>query len=118
MVSRRADRSRSASRSGVAGVSDWHRARRTGRADVRLQQGQRRPRLRQDPFLNGVIKSAVGFKGWIMSDWKSVYGWEDALKGLDQHSGVQLDEQEWFVGPLREAYARGRIPKARLSDMV
>jgi beta-glucosidase len=71
-----------------------------------------------DPFLNGVIKSAVGFKGWIMSDWKSVYGWEDALKGLDQHSGVQLDEQEWFVGPLREAYARGRIPKARLSDMV
>jgi beta-glucosidase len=71
-----------------------------------------------DPILNGVIKNAVGFKGWIMSDWKAVYGWEDALKGLDQHSGAQLDEQEWFAGPLREAYAQGRFPKARLSDMV
>jgi beta-glucosidase len=29
-----------------------------------------------------------------------------------------VDEQEWFVGPLREAYARGDFPKERLSDMV
>jgi beta-glucosidase len=53
-----------------------------------------------------------------MSDWKAVYGWDYALKGLDQHSGVQVDEEEWFVGPLREAYARGDFPKERLSDMV
>jgi beta-glucosidase len=31
---------------------------------------------------------------------------------------VQLDETEWFVGPLREAHAQGRFPKERLSDMV
>jgi beta-glucosidase len=71
-----------------------------------------------DALLNGVVKGAIGYKGFIMSDWKAVYGWDDALKGLDQHSGVQVDEQEWFVGPLREAYARGDFPKERLSDMV
>jgi beta-glucosidase len=71
-----------------------------------------------DPILNGAIKNAIGFKGWIMSDWKAVYGWDFALKGLDQHSGVQLDAKEWFVGPLREAYEQGKFPKERLSDMV
>ncbi len=71
-----------------------------------------------DPVLNGAIKKAIGFKGFIMSDWKAVYGWDFALKGLDQHSGVQLDEEEWFVGPLRQAYQEGKLPKERLSDMV
>jgi beta-glucosidase len=71
-----------------------------------------------DIVLNKQIKDAIGFKGFVMSDWKSVYSWNFALKGLDQHSGVQLDEQEWFIGPLREAYTTGRFPKERLSDMV
>jgi beta-glucosidase len=71
-----------------------------------------------DTLLNKQIKDAIGFKGFVMSDWKAVYGWDFALKGLDQHSGVQLDEQEWFVNPLREAYARGQFTKERLSDMV
>jgi beta-glucosidase len=71
-----------------------------------------------DTLLNKQIKEAIGFKGFVMSDWKAVYGWDYALKGLDQHSGVQLDEKEWFVGPLREAYAKGLFPKERLSEMV
>lgn len=71
-----------------------------------------------DTVLNRQIKDAIGFRGFIMSDWKAVYGWDFALKGLDQHSGIQLDQQEWFVGPLREAYQQGRFPKERLSDMV
>jgi beta-glucosidase len=71
-----------------------------------------------DPLLNGVVKGAIGYKGFIMSDWRAVWSWAFALKGLDQHSGVQVDEQEWFDGPLREAYARGDFPKERLSDMV
>jgi beta-glucosidase len=70
-----------------------------------------------EPLL-GVVKDQLGFKGWIMSDWKAVYSWDFALKGLDQHSGAQLDEQEWFNGPLREAYAAGEVPEARLSDMA
>jgi beta-glucosidase len=71
-----------------------------------------------DTILNKQIKQAIGFKGFVMSDWKAVYGWDYAMKGLDQHSGVQLDQKEWFVGPLREAYAKGQFPKQRLSDMV
>ncbi|MGD9537317.1 MAG: beta-glucosidase [Alphaproteobacteria bacterium] len=71
-----------------------------------------------DPLLNGVVKGALGYKGFIMSDWKAVWSWDFALKGLDQHSGIQVDEEEWFDGPLREAYARGDLPKERLSDMV
>lgn len=71
-----------------------------------------------DALLNGAIKKAMGFKGFIMSDWKAVYGWDFAVKGLDQHSGVQLDDKEWFVGPLRDAYSQGKFPKERLSDMV
>ena len=71
-----------------------------------------------DPILNGVIKQTFGFKGFVMSDWKAVYGWDFALKGLDMHSDAQLDAQEWFVGPLREAFATGEFPRERLSDMV
>jgi beta-glucosidase-like glycosyl hydrolase len=28
--------------------------------------------------LNKQIKDAIGFKGFIMSDWKAVYGWDFA----------------------------------------
>src|SRR5215468_11673531 len=55
------------------------------------------------PVLDDEVKKAIGFKGFIMSDWRAVYGWDDAIKGLDMQSGAQLDEQEWFGAPLREA---------------
>jgi beta-glucosidase len=71
-----------------------------------------------DTLLNKQVKEAIGFRGFVMSDWHAVWDWDFALKGLDQHSGVQLDEKEWFVGPLREAYAKGLFPKERLSEMV
>jgi beta-glucosidase len=70
------------------------------------------------PLLNDVLKGAFGFKGFVMSDWKAVYDWRFALNGLDQHSGVQLDDKEWFREPLRDAFTAGELPKERLSDMV
>jgi beta-glucosidase len=46
----------------------------------------------------------------------------EVLKGLDQESGVQGDKMFWksepFTAPLRKAYAEGKLPKERLSDMV
>lgn len=69
-------------------------------------------------ILQESIKDAMGFKGWVMSDWLAVYHWDFALCGLDQHSGAQLDAQEWFNGPLRQAYEAGLVPKARISEMV
>jgi beta-glucosidase len=71
-----------------------------------------------DTLLNGVLKGAWGYKGWVMSDWGAVHDWSDALKGLDQQSGAQLDQQVWFDQPLKAAYAEGKLPKERLSDMV
>jgi beta-glucosidase len=73
-------------------------------------------------LLNGVLKEAWGYKGWVMSDWGAVHDWTYALKGLDQESGAQLDEQLneklWFDQTLKAAYADGKLSKTRLSDMV
>jgi beta-glucosidase len=75
-----------------------------------------------DLLLNGVLKGAWGYPGWVMSDWGATPCWDFALKGLDQESGVQMDLRQWnsepFGEPLRAAFADGRFPKERLSDMV
>lgn len=73
-------------------------------------------------LLNEVLKGAWGYKGWVMSDWGATPDWTFALKGLDQESGVQADKVLWgkepFVNDLRNAYAEGKFPRERLSDMV
>ncbi len=73
-------------------------------------------------LIQDVLKGVWGYPGWVMSDWGGTPGWECALHGLDQESGLQLDmmiwQQEWFVGPLQEAFAAGKLPKERLSEMV
>jgi beta-glucosidase len=70
------------------------------------------------PLLRDVLKGAFGFRGWVMSDWMAVHDWTYALAGLDQHSGAQLDAEEWFDGPLRQACERGDVPGERIADMV
>lgn len=73
-------------------------------------------------LLNDVLKNAWDYRGWVMSDWGATPSWECALAGLDQECGAQIDALLWqaesFGAPLREAYADGRLPKERLSDMV
>ncbi|WP_448168576.1 beta-glucosidase [Burkholderia ambifaria] len=69
-------------------------------------------------IIQDTIKDAMGFEGWVMSDWRAVNSWDYALKGLDQHSGAQLDECEWFNEPLRRAFDEGRIPRKRIGEMV
>ena len=73
-------------------------------------------------LINEVLKGSWGYPGWVMSDWGGTPSWDAALAGLDQESGLQLDmmmwQQEWFITPLRQAYADGKLPKERLSDMV
>jgi beta-glucosidase len=73
-------------------------------------------------LLNDVLKGAWGYKGWVMSDWGATPEWDFALKGLDQESGAQMDMKMWkvepFTEPLRKAYAEGKFPRERLSDMV
>lgn len=73
-------------------------------------------------LLNDLLKGVWGYQGYVMSDWGAVPSWEFANKGLDQESGIQMDVRAWggeaFTDKLREAYADGRLPKERLSDMV
>ena len=73
-------------------------------------------------LLNELLKGAWGFRGWVMSDWGATPSWEFALAGLDQESACQIDrvvfKDEPFIAPLRQAYADGKLPKERLSDMI
>ncbi len=73
-------------------------------------------------LLEDVLKGAWNYPGWVMSDWGATPSWEFALKGLDQESGLQIDQFYWnvqsFVEPLREAYTEGKLSKERLSEMV
>ncbi|MCV7445413.1 beta-glucosidase [Mycobacterium paraense] len=75
-----------------------------------------------DVLINGVLKGAWGYRGWVMSDWGATPSWECALAGLDQECGAQIDALLWqseaFGAPLRAAHAEGRLPAGRLSDMV
>src|SRR5215467_11328417 len=73
-------------------------------------------------LIQDVLKGAWGYPGWVMSDWGATLSWEFALKGLDQESGLQIDVMMWkaevFTDQLKTAYAEGKLPKQRLSDMV
>ncbi|MDR3461583.1 MAG: beta-glucosidase [Beijerinckiaceae bacterium] len=74
----------------------------------------------QNAFLiNRVLKQDWHFKGWVMSDWGGTHSTEaSALAGLDQESGDDLDPGPYFAGPLKAAVEAGRVPQARIDDMV
>jgi beta-glucosidase len=71
-----------------------------------------------DALLNKVLKGDWGYPGWVMSDWGAVHAVEDAVAGLDQESGSQLDPKVFFDKPLAEAVAGGAVPEARTRDMA
>ena len=71
-----------------------------------------------DWLLNQVLKGDWQYRGWVMSDWGAVHGVEDALHGLDQQSGEQLDAQVYFGAPLAAAVAAGKVPMSRIDDMA
>jgi beta-glucosidase len=72
-----------------------------------------------DALLNGVLKRDWSYPGWVMSDWGAVHSTEKAANaGLDQQSGQELDRAMYFTAPLQTAVEAGRVPMARLDDMV
>jgi len=74
-----------------------------------------------DHLLNGILKGAWGFPGWVMSDWGAVHSVNAALRGLDQESALQVDQAisgvSFFGAPLEGAVASGALASSRLLDM-
>jgi beta-glucosidase len=70
-------------------------------------------------ILSDVLKGDWSYPGWVMSDWGAVHSTEkSALAGLDQESGQQLDAKPYFGAALADAVKAGRVPQARIDDMV
>ncbi len=70
-------------------------------------------------LLTSVLRGDWGYTGWVMSDWGAVHSTEKAANaGLDQDSGGELDDGDWFRDKLRAAVASGTVPQARLDAMV
>ena len=66
-------------------------------------------------LLTDVLKNTWGFKGWVLSDWDGTHSTEKAaLSGLDQ----EMPGSANFGDPLKQAIADGKVPAARLDDMV
>jgi beta-glucosidase len=68
-----------------------------------------------DWLLNQVLKGAWKFPGFVVSDWDGTHSTDKAVSaGLD----VQMPGEEFLGAALKESINAGRIPLARLDDMV
>jgi beta-glucosidase len=72
-----------------------------------------------DDLLNKALKQDWGYPGFVLSDWGAVHSTVDAANnGLDQESANSFDGQDYFGDALKQAIAAGKVPVARLQDMV
>ena len=70
-------------------------------------------------LLNDVLKRDWGYPGWVMSDWGAVHSTAKAANaGLDQQSRQELDKEIYLGYALKADVQAGRVPTARLDDMV
>ncbi len=70
-------------------------------------------------LLNQVLKGDWHYPGYVMSDWGGVHSTVDAaMHGLDQDSAFVFDRDHYFGDKLKQAIADGKVPEARLDDMV
>ena len=66
-------------------------------------------------LLTDVLKKAWGFKGFVISDWGATHSTVEAAQaGLDNEE----PDGRHFGGELKTAVERGKMPTARLNDMV
>ncbi|KAF2176435.1 glycoside hydrolase family 3 protein [Zopfia rhizophila CBS 207.26] len=69
--------------------------------------------------LNGLLKTELGFQGWVVSDWYAQHaGVATAEAGLDV--AMPVSSRFWGAGGvnLTQAVENGTLPEARLTDMV
>lgn len=71
--------------------------------------------------LNGLLKTELGFQGFVVSDWNAQYtGVATALAGLDvAMPGPTSVSGTAFWGPnLTQAVSNGSVSEARIDDMI
>ncbi|RDI84318.1 hypothetical protein Vi05172_g5532 [Venturia inaequalis] len=65
--------------------------------------------------LNGILKTELGFEGFVMSDWEAQHsGVASANAGLD----LIMPDGGWWGGNLTNAVNNGSVSTDRLDDMV
>jgi len=65
--------------------------------------------------LNKALKEQMGFTGFVMSDWGAVHSTEDSANhGLD----MEMPDDKYFGDALKQAVQAGKVPQARVDDMV
>lgn len=69
-------------------------------------------------LLTDVLRKDWGYQGFVMSDWGAVEALDFAMAGLDQQSGSQLDEGQFFGQPLLEAARTDPAYRERLGEMA
>ncbi len=67
-------------------------------------------------LLNGILKTELGFQGFVVSDWGAQHGgYATALAGLDMAMPTGFP---FWGSYLAEAVTNGSVPLARLDDMA
>jgi beta-glucosidase len=69
-------------------------------------------------LLNNILKTQLGFQGWVMSDWGATHAPTDLTAGLDQEMHWIGRQQSFFGKPLETALANGTVPVTALDDAV
>jgi len=69
----------------------------------------------ENPVTLGYLKEAIGFSGWVMSDWGATHSTvPSALAGLDQ----EMPSDSFFGAGLLAAIQNGTVSEAVLDDKV
>ena len=75
-------------------------------------------------LLQGVLKDQLGFQGWVMSDYNSIYSTVPSIMGgADQEMPGNTTPEVgpgdcFFCGPLLDAVRQGLVPESRIDDGV
>jgi beta-glucosidase len=69
----------------------------------------------ENDYTLGVLKKDWGFEGWVLSDWEGTHSTvKAALAGLD----MEQPGETYFGPALKQAVLDGKVPEARVDDMV
>ncbi|KAL0952833.1 hypothetical protein HGRIS_007058 [Hohenbuehelia grisea] len=73
-----------------------------------------------DKMLNDVLKTELGFQGYVMSDWGATHSTLSAVAGLDMTmpGNIGAGPGSYFGGNLTAFVQNGTIPRERLEDMA